>query len=40
MGHHDLRYRGAVDQAELFGVVASDSTWWRLLGQLDITQLG
>jgi hypothetical protein len=28
------------DQAELFGVVASDSTCWRLLKRLDVTQLG
>ena len=28
------------DQAELFGVVASDSTCWRLLNRLDTTQLG
>ncbi len=28
------------DQAELFGSVASDSTCWRLLDQLDTTRLG
>jgi hypothetical protein len=28
------------DQAELFGSVASDSTCWRLLDQLDAAQLG
>ena len=28
------------DQAELFGPVASDSTCWRLLDQLDATRLG
>lgn len=28
------------DQAELFGAVASDSTCWRLLDQLDTTALG
>jgi len=28
------------DQAELFGAVASDSTCWRLLDQLDTAQLG
>jgi hypothetical protein len=28
------------DQAELFGAVASDSTCWRLLDQLDAAQLG
>lgn len=28
------------DQAELFGSVASDSTCWRLLDQLDLAQLG
>jgi hypothetical protein len=28
------------DQAELFGPVASDSTCWRLLDQLDTTALG
>ena len=29
-----------VDQAELFGPVASDSTCWRLLDQLDTAALG
>jgi hypothetical protein len=28
------------DQGQLFGAVASDSTCWRLLNQLDTTQLG